>query len=137
MPISYRVDHDARIVVVVGHGVLADAEVFGYQHELGSRSDIAGYGELIDMSAVTEFAVPSADRVRDLADLASAMDGPAYTSRLAIVAPADIAFGLGRMYQAYRELGRQSVKEMGVFRTMEEALAFLRVDRPPTLPGPS
>jgi hypothetical protein len=54
------------------------------------------------------------------------MDDKNTKSRFAIVAPADVAFGLGRMYQAYRTLDRRSTKEVGVFRTMREALAFLR-----------
>ena len=137
MPMSYRVDHAARVIVAVGRGVLADADVFGYQRELLSRPEIARYDELIDMTEVTEFAVPSADRIRDLADLAATTDEVTPASRLAIVAPSDVAFGLGRMYQTYRALARQGAKEVGVFRTMKEALIFLQIDHPLTMPGPS
>jgi hypothetical protein len=62
------------------------------------------------------------------------MDPRDTKTRFAIVAPTDVAFGLGRMFQTYRELDRRSNKEVGVFRTMEEALAFLGVSRPLTPP---
>jgi len=134
MPIAYRVNHDARVVVVAAHGILTDADVFGYQQDVWSRRDVIGYDELIDMGGATAIAVPSVDRVRDLAQLAADMDTDATRSRLAIVAAADLAFGLGRMFQTYRHLNPRSTKEVGVFRTVHEALAFLRIDRPLSMP---
>jgi hypothetical protein len=134
MPIAYRVDHEHRVVLAVGTGVITDADVFGYQREVWSRPDVSGFDELIDMSLVTEIIVPSSDRVRDLATLSATMDEKGTTSRFAIVAPADVAFGLGRMYQAYRGLDRRSTKEVGVFRTMREALAFLQRDNALAMP---
>ena len=60
-----------------------------------------------------------------LARLSAAMDAGAPPSKLAVVAPQDLAFGLGRMYQAHRDLESRSTKQVGVFRTMAEAQAFL------------
>jgi hypothetical protein len=134
MPIAYRVDHDIRLVIAVGQGILTDDDVFGYQCGVWSRADVAGYDELIDMSGVARIALPSAGRVRDLANLAAKMDDTASKTRLAIVAVADVAFGLGRMFQSFRELDPHSTKQLGVFRTMEEALAFLGIDHPLIMP---
>lgn len=134
MPIVYRVDHDARVVVAAGVGVFSDSDVFGYQREVWSRKDVAGYNELVDMTRVTHIALPSADRVKDLASLSAGMDPPESKSRMAVVASENLAFGLGRMFQAYRELDRRNTKEVGIFRTMEEALAFLGLELPPEMP---
>jgi hypothetical protein len=134
MPIAYRVDHEARVVIAAGHGVLTDAEVFDYQQEVWGRSDVTGYDELVDMTQVTQIALPSVDRVQDLAQLSVRMDDKYSRSRFAIVAPTDIAFGLGRMFQAFREMDRSSTKQVGVFRTMEEALSFLQIEHPLELP---
>jgi hypothetical protein len=134
MPIAYQVDHGARIVVAAGHGTLTDADVFGYQRAAWSRLDVIGYNELIDVTHVIELEVPSVDQIRDLAQVAAAMDDGATTSRLAIVAPTDLAFGLGRMFQTYRQLNARSTKEARVFRRMEEALAFLRIYHPLAMP---
>jgi len=41
------------------------------------------------------------------------------------VAPADLVFGLGRMYETYRGLNERSTKEVAVFRTRPEALDWL------------
>ncbi|HET9886711.1 MAG TPA: hypothetical protein VFR10_04300 [bacterium] len=134
MPISYRIDHEAHVVVAAGHGVLTDADVFGYQQGVWHRDDVAGYDELVDMTRVTQIALPSIDRVQDLARLSVRMDDKYSRSRFAIVAPTDIAFGLGRMFQSLRELDRESTKQVGVFRTMQEALNFLQLDHPLELP---
>ena len=48
-------------------------------------------------------------------------------ARFAIVAPTDLAFGLGRMYGAHRSMEDRSTKQVGVFRTLDEALTFLDV----------
>jgi hypothetical protein len=41
------------------------------------------------------------------------------------VAKEDIAFGIGRMYETYRNLDPRTTKPMRVFRTLPEAMAFL------------
>lgn len=45
--------------------------------------------------------------------------------RAAIVAPQDLAFGLGRMYDTYRELSGRSTRQVAVFGSMAEALQWL------------
>lgn len=128
MPVRYHIHQDARLVVAIGHGILTDADVFQYQHEAWSRPEVEGFDELIDMTQVERFDAPSGARVRELAQISAQMDhGPTH-SKLAVVATADVAFGLGRMFQAYREMIRDNKKQVGIFRTMDQALEFLGVD---------
>lgn len=127
MPIDYRIYADKRLVVCRGTGVVTDPEIFGYQREVWTRPEVAGFDELADMTGAESFAVPHPDRVRELAALAASMDTPK-PSRMAIVAPQDIAFGLGRMFETNREMDDRSTKTVAVFRTLEEALAFLGIE---------
>lgn len=83
--------------------------------------------------SVEKIALPATARVQQLATLSAEMDAAASPSKLAIVAPDDLAFGLGRMYEIYRELHPRSTKEVKVFRTMSAALIFLGRS---SLPGP-
>jgi hypothetical protein len=128
MPIEYRIDHDRKLVSAKGSGIVTDQDLFGYQREVWSRADVTGFDELIDMSGVTDILVPSADRVRDLASLSAGMDAGSVATKFAIVAPDNLAFGLGRMYATFRELNPRSKKVVQVFRTMDEALTFLGID---------
>jgi hypothetical protein len=124
MAIEHRIDHARRLVLARVRGTLTDEEIFAYQHEVWSRPDVAGYDELVDMGDVEHIALPSAERVRQLASLSTDMDTPT-TGKLAIVAPKDFEFGLGRMYQAYREMESRGTKQVRVFRSMELALEWL------------
>jgi hypothetical protein len=125
MPITYHIDHDQRLVDATADGVLTDADIFGYQREVWSRPDVAGYDEVIDMTRVSTVEFPSRDRMAHLARLSASMDAPGSPSRFAIVAQSDFYFGLGRMYQAFREMNKQGTKVVGVFRTRGEAMQWL------------
>ena len=125
MPITYKIDHERKTVFAKGLGILTDEDVFGYQREVWSREDTRGYHELMDMRAVQQIALPSMDRVRDLANLSAEMDTSKMGSKFAIVASSDLAFGLGRMYEAYRGMNPKSGKDVKVFRSLEDALQWL------------
>jgi hypothetical protein len=135
MPIIYRVDRGARVVIAVGHDVLIDSDVFDYQRDVCSRADVVGFDELIDMTRVTEIALPSTNRIRDLAAVAAEMDSGMSRSRIAIVASTNFSYGLGRMFQTYRQLDANTKKAVGVFRTMEEALTFLGISHSLEMPA--
>jgi hypothetical protein len=128
MPITYRVDHPRRLVVATGTETVTPQDIFEYQRSAWSRPDVAGYDELVDMTHAKRLEFGSADSARELASLSAKTDLPSGGEKFAIVAPGDLAFGLGRLYQTYRSLDKKSTKRVEVFRTMKEALAFLGVD---------
>jgi hypothetical protein len=134
VPLVYRLDHEARVIVAAGYGTLTDDEMFGYQREIFGLEDAIGYDELVDMTHVSQIVLPSTERVRELAALAAGMDATHGDSKLSIVAPGDLAFALGRMFQTIRELDSRSTTQVGVFRTMDDALKFLGVDHSLALP---
>ena len=124
MPIEYQIDHSHRVVFAKGVGALTSDELFAYQRDVWSRPDVAGFNELADMSEVQDIVQPTSERIRKLADLSASMD-ISTPSKFAIVAPQALPFGLGRMYEMYREMNEHSTKEVRVFRTREEALEWL------------
>ena len=125
MPIEYQIDHVQRLVRATARGTFTDRDAFGYQRAVWSRSDVAGYDELMDMSGVEKIELPSPNRVMQLARLAAGMDVEGPPSKFAIVAPENLAFGLGRMFQVHRGMEDGSTKQVGVFRTLADALAYL------------
>lgn len=130
MPLDYEIDHTRRVVIARGHGVLGEDDFFEYQKDVWSREEVRGYDELVDMRAVDEVILPTSERMRALASLSAGHDIKRGTiqganTKLAVIAPQDFAYGLGRMYEAYRSFQPGSTKEVAVFRTAPEALAFL------------
>ena len=103
------------LVVARGYGLFSPGDVFDYQTTAWSDPGLAGYDELIDMTHVTEVSLPSAQRIQELASVAARMDVATVRSRFAIVAPTDLAYGLGRMFKVYREADERGSKEVDVF----------------------
>jgi hypothetical protein len=125
MKIEYQVDHEQQLVLAKARKVLAEDDIFNYQREVWSRNDVVGYNELLDLSEVERVELTSTDSIEEFARLAVSMDVPATATRFAIIAPTDLMFGLGRMYEAYRNLNEQSTKQAQVFRSRHEAMAWL------------
>ena len=117
MPIDYRVDHQKHLVVARGRAVVTGEDIFGYQREVWSAGDVNGYNELVDMKEVRRIQVPTPERMRELALVSSKSDSPSRPSKFAIVAPQELVFKLGQMYESYRNLDARSTKKVGVFRS--------------------
>jgi hypothetical protein len=129
MGIEYRIDDEQRLVIAKASGSVTPQDVLAYQREVWSRSDVAGYDELFDMTATERIVPPSSESVQHLSDLAASMDCTGIASKFAIVAPSDLAFGIGRMFESYRECDARSTKKVAVFRSMGPALEWLGGDR--------
>lgn len=131
MPIAHSIHHQRKLVVAQGRGTLTGTDISDYQKGVWSDPEIACYDELVDMTHVEHIALESIGRVYQLAQVSAAMDQPSFRTKFAIIAADDMAFGLGRMYQTYRALDSRSTKEVGVFRSWDEALAFLGCNADP------
>ena len=130
MPLEYRIDRERRVVFATATRILSDEDVFAYQREVWSHGDLAGYDEVVDLGLVVDLVLSSGDRVRALAEFASGMDVPGASSRLAIVAPQDLAYGFARMFETYRTMSQSGAKVVSVFRSMQTALDWLGAKGP-------
>ena len=128
MPLEYRIDRERRVVFATATRTLSDEDVFAYQREVWSRSDLTGYDEIVDLSLVEDLVLSSGDRVRALAELAATMDVSGASSKLAIVAPQDLAYGFARMFETYRTMNQSGGKAVLVFRSMQAALDWLGLE---------
>jgi hypothetical protein len=125
MPLRYQIDDENRLVHMTGHGTVTDQEVFEYKQSVWSLERVAGYDELVDMRDVQKLAVPTADRLRELARLSAAMDVQT-PSKLAIVANDPVTVEVARTYEVLRKMDRRSTKKVSIFLTVEEAVLWLR-----------
>ena len=135
MPIVYKIDLDQRIVFARGIGVFSDEDVFRYQKTVWSKREVQGFDELVDMTRVERIDLPSPSRMVELAALSAHMDPPDRPAKFAIVATEKIIYGLGRMYEANRESQSKSTKEVRVFWTIADALAWLEATEPQDFPA--
>jgi hypothetical protein len=125
MPIEYRIDHDRRLVLARAIGNLTAEDLFRYQREAWSLPEVKGYNELIDMSRVEEIVSPTHEKTVELATLSANMDDRDIETKFAIVASEAFAYGMGRIYEIYRNLNPRSTKKVRVFRTLPEAMDWI------------
>lgn len=125
MPIDYTIDAQRRLVLAVGRGTFTEEDLLAYRREVGTRADLKGFNELVDMSQVEHVEWGSALKVRSIAGGAAEMDSDIPT-KFAIVAVSEITIKLAHMYKAFRETHPRNTRELRVFPTADAALAWLR-----------
>jgi hypothetical protein len=126
MPISYRILPEARLVHAVVAGVVTDADILAYRQRLNADPHFEpGMSEFVDCRNVERLEVTS-QGIRGVVWHDERHKDRLGGHQLAVVASADVVFGMARMYQT------QSNGDVGVFRTIREALDFLGK---PTIPS--
>lgn len=124
MPISFRFDPDLHTLFYEFSGEVGEAELLEVAAKVASDSSIPpGRRELVDLSGLEHTSV-SAGTLRRVAQLFADNDRTPEQSKVAVVAPRDLFFGLSRMYEAYRE---GSAVRIRIFRSGEEARAWLEL----------
>jgi hypothetical protein len=122
MPITYRYDGSLNVLFVEMHGVITDEEILQYAKTATTDTEIPSlYHELIDLRGV-EVPEASTDTLRRVATTFQEAERGPTGVKVAFVASSDAAFGMARMYQAFRA---DSKTELNVFREMGEARSWL------------
>jgi hypothetical protein len=122
LPTRYEYDPATRIVRIEISGEVREAELVDLAQKLASDESFApGHGELVDLRGLGNTDV-SAPALRQVAGIFARTDRHADRTRVAVCAPDDLAFGLSRMYEAFRE---SSGLQLRVFRTLGEAERWL------------
>jgi 2-hydroxychromene-2-carboxylate isomerase len=119
MPMTFTIDPAQRTVRTVASGLVTYDDLARHldEEELG---DAVGLAEVIDGRGATTDVTP--DQVRALVARTDALLRKGRFGALAIVTDSDFAFGMARMYQI---LAEPLPVQIGVFRTLGEATAWL------------
>src|SRR5262245_12015637 len=125
MPLTYTIDHARRRLTLTASGTLTGADAYAYLAATQACPRLSGYDQLLDLSGAQGVAGAQGWRLFQLAQAAATHDAPGHVARLAIVAPTDLLYGLARLYASYRSALAASTTQVGVFRTLAEAHAFL------------
>jgi len=122
MGVSHRWDPERGILLIEMSGVPTDEELLSFaEGVVGSPEYPTPRRELVDLRAMETTSVSSATLER-MSEVFRAGDRTPEQSRIAIVAGTNLAYGLSRVYQAYRST---SPLPLEVFRDYDEALTWL------------
>lgn len=128
MTIQYKTDPNRRLILVRLADALTARDVMGYFQVVHPDPRVSRYDRLIVVDELT--AVMPGRELAAIAQYAQHSAGADCDHRAAVVAPSDIAFGVARQYQMYRQLPGN---RLFVFRNVEAATAWLGLLDPPTL----
>ena len=125
MPISYRIDPARSLVLTTVTGVVTDNDVLAHKRALASDPEYhPSMKELSDVRGVTDLEV-TAEGIAVMAGFDREHDDTERGHRIALVASADVVYGMARMYQMNTV---EADERVGVFRTLDEATRWLGID---------
>jgi hypothetical protein len=125
----YTIRQEYGLVVTTFSGTVTREDFVALYRALYADPEyVPGLDEVADVMRVTMFDVHTAElqAARDLM-VARYRQHPGASCRTAILASADVSFGIGRMYQA---LADETPEHVQVFRDPEQAARWLRPDVP-------
>jgi len=124
MPITYRYDDTANRLVTRCEGAVTYQEVVEHFRQLGRDRRIKPHCDVVlDLSFQARLA--TAEQLDRIAEIIADMIEITPLGRCAVVAPEDVVYGLGRMFQGFTW---PLFTGMKVFRSNTEALAWLDTD---------
>ncbi len=125
MPISVEIFDDLKLVIARVTGVMTAEEMMNYQLETWSKRQVVGYDEIVDVTNVEGFNYQGPSGIKEVTHISARMDWANFSRKMAIVAVSDMAVGMARMYQSYRDNETIGRKEIMIFKTMEQARQWL------------
>ena len=128
MPAQHKIDNDVKLITTIWYGEANDTELIDsllkYHQEIKSNPDYSSYNEVVDFSKASGFKL-STNGIAKLVEIAASTDIEGVKTKLAIIVSAPFAYGLARMYEAYRSLKPSVSKEVRVFKTYDESLEWI------------
>ena len=119
MPVTFEIDPERRMVRTVASGLVTYDDLARHLAE-EERDNALGFAEVFDGRGATTDLTPN--QARALVVRTDALLRKGRFGALAIVTDDNFAFGMARMYQI---LAEPLPVQIGVFRTLDEATAWL------------
>ncbi len=128
MPAQHTTNENKGLIITTWTGEVNDSALIkalsDYQRTIRSNPDHAGFDEIVDFSHAGPYHL-TISGIQRLVAIATAGDVRGAKTKLAIVVTSQVAYGLARMYQAYRSFVPGGTKLLRIFKTQEEALVWV------------
>ena len=122
MPLSYHIDADAGMRMIVGAGFITQPErieaIHAWLRDPGFRP---GLNTLCDFSEAT--STPTMKELREIVAIVDEHAAAIGKKKLAVIATKPVTFGVARQFQTLADFGPLDVE---VFRDRRTALGWLR-----------
>jgi hypothetical protein len=129
MPAHHQIDKLNQTITTTWEGEATDLNLIEalqrYETEVKGKSEYACYHELVNFSGTSSIQLTSVGLLK-IAQLAAKSDKSIANTRLAIVVSSTFAFGFAKIYEAYRRYTPRNRKVVRVYKSAEEALAWIK-----------
>ncbi len=129
MPAKHHIDTKAQLLITTWEGDAIDIDFINaikkYQKDIQSNSDYHSFNEIVDLTKVTGMKLTTGG-IKNIGSIASSTDKGGVNTKLAIIVSSNLAFGLARMYEAYRSFSKESTKIVRVFRKESDAFEWVK-----------
>jgi len=129
MPAHHNIDTKNQLLITTWEGEARDIEfieaIKKYQKNIQSHPDYINYNELVDFSNVTGIKLTT-EGIRNIGTIASTTDQNEVNRKLAFIVNSSLAFGLARMYEAYRGFSKKAHKELRIFKNEKDAFEWVK-----------
>jgi len=129
MPAHHHIDSKTQLIITTWEGEARDIEFIEalkkYQKDIQNHTDYILYNEVVDLSNVTNIKITT-EGIKTIALIASNTDKENSNRKLALIVSSNLAYGLAKMYEAYRNFSKNACKEICVFRDENDAFDWIK-----------
>lgn len=129
MPANHFIDSKAQLLITTWEGEALDIDfieaIKKYQKDIQNQPDYINYNEVVDFSNVTKIRLTT-DGIKNIGAIASNTDKDEAGRKLAFIVSSSLAYGLARMYEAYRGFTKKSHKDIRIFKSEKDAFEWVR-----------
>ena len=130
MPANHNIDNKRQLIITTWEGEARDAEfieaIKQYQKDIQNHPDYINFNEIVNLSGVTRYKLTT-ERIKAIGQIASSTDNTNINRKLAIIVSSTFAFGLARMYEAYKSFSIKSRKEINIFKNEKDAFEWVQI----------
>jgi len=129
MPVKHDIDTKAKLLITTWEGVALDVDfieaIKNYRDTIQSKKEYRDFNEVVDFTQVTKIKLTT-NGIKNISNIASNSDQQDVNSRLAFIVTSDLAYGLVRMYEAYRSFSKNAKKTIRVFKNRHDAFEWVQ-----------
>jgi len=129
MPAHHHIDSKAQLIITTWEGEARDVEFIEalkkYQKDIQNHIDYISYNEVVNLSHITSIKITT-EGIKTIALIASGTDNRETNRKLALIVSSNLAYGLAKMYEAYRSFSKNACKEICVFKDENDAFEWVR-----------
>ncbi len=129
MPAKHEIQIDEKIIVTKWDGVATDndfiAVLKAYQKNIQTKSEHKGFNEVFDCTGITKIKITT-NGLKKISRISTETDSDILKTKLAFIVSSNLAYGLVRMYDAFRSFEKKQTKEIRVFKVESEAFDWVQ-----------